>query len=256
VNRTVALVTGASRGIGAATAKQLALAGCDLVLVARSRELLERTADEAQGAGGDVLSVDADLSVRGTGTRVVDLALDRFGRLDAVVNNAARLEPVEPLGTVDLAELEKTLRLDVMAPLELLQMAIPALREASGRVLNVSSTAAHTAIAGLGAYCAAKAALAASTRVLALEQPRITWLLVQPGPVDTDMHVLLREGGDGISADRRAYYRQLQRDGALVAPEVAGARFAWLALHAPVDWSGQEIEPDDSRVTAALGGSD
>lgn len=207
---------------------------------------------EARAFGSTVATCPIDLTVSGAGTRVVDTALERFGRLDSVVNNAASLEPISPLADVDLDGLEQTLRLDVLAPLSLLQRAIPMLRETEGRVLNVNSTAATVPIAGLGAYCAAKAALTAVTRVLATEEPTITWLLVQPGPVDTDMHVLLRDAGEGISQERRDYYHRLQASGALVAPDVAGTRFSWLARRAPAAWSGRELEPDDADVQQGI----
>ena len=247
-DRRVVLVTGASRGIGAATAVQLAHRGCDLVLVARSADGLERTAAAARDAGATVETIAVDVAEPGAAVRVLERVRSRFGRLDALVNNASVLDPIAPLAEVAEDELHATLAIDVLAPHALTRAALPLLRAGRGRILNVSSSAAHLPMQGLGAYCIAKAALAMFSRVLAAEEPDVTVLLVQPGPVDTGMHVSLREEGHGITEDRRAYYRSLLEEGELLRPEVAGARFAWLALEAPTAWDGQDIAHDDPAV--------
>lgn len=250
--RPVAVVTGASRGIGAATARQLAHRGADLVLAARSPRGLADTAEAATQAGARVLPVTTDLAGDAAATDVVERTLEHFGRLDVLVNNAASLGPIAPLGTVDRDPLVTTLALNLLAPLGLVRAAAPALRAAGGRVLNLSSTAATQPMAGLGTYGLTKAALAAATRVLALEEPGITWLLVQPGPVDTDMHVALREDGEGIDPERRSYYHELNEQGGLAAPDQVGARIAWLALHAPAGWNGREIGVDDPELSQLI----
>jgi NAD(P)-dependent dehydrogenase (short-subunit alcohol dehydrogenase family) len=246
--RPVVLVTGASRGIGAATAVELAHRGVDLVITARSDAGLRRTAEGIRAAGAAVLDVAGDVAAPGAAEGLATAVAERFGRLDALVNNASVLDPIAPLADVDPAELTRTLAIDVTAPLALVRATLPLLRAGRGRVLNVSSSAANLAIEGLGAYCIAKAALAMATRVLAAEEPDVTFLSVQPGPVDTDMHVALREDGHGISADRRAYYHRLREEGELLHPSVPAARFAWLALEAPRTWSGHDVAHDDPSV--------
>lgn len=252
-SRPVVVLTGASRGIGAATAVALARSGADLALVARSEPDLQRAAREAEAAGATVVVVAADVASAGVPESIVLQAQDRFGRIDALVNNAALLDPIAPLGDVKSAELTRILDVAVVAPLALVRHALPLLRATEGRVLNISSSAAHLPIRGLGAYCVAKSALAMATRVLAAEEDRVTILSVQPGPVDTGMHVSLREKGYGIDDERRAYYRRLQTQGELVAPEVPAARFAWLALNAPAEWSGRDIGHDDPTVPVPFG---
>ena len=246
--RPVLLLTGASRGIGAATAVEAAHHGCDLVLVARSAEGLARTAEAATAAGAAVETLAADVADDGVAGRVVDLVMQRFGHLDALINNASVLDPIAPIADLGEDELRRTMGIDVIAPLALIRATLPLLRTSRGRILNISSSAAHLPIAGLGAYCISKAALAMLSRVLAAEEPDVTVLLVQPGPVDTGLHVSLREDGHGISEERREYYRSLQEEGQLLAPEVPAARFIWLALQAPRDWTGRDIAHDDPAV--------
>lgn len=246
--RPVVLLTGASRGIGAATAVELARRDCDLALVARSADGLARISAAAQAEGAEVVVLAEDVAGDGAATRILEGVRGRFGRLDALINNASILEPIAPLRDVDVAELARTLAINVLAPLALLRAALPLLRASHGRILNVSSSAAHLPIEGLGAYCVAKAALAMLSRVLAAEEPDVTVLQVQPGPVDTDMHVALREDGHGISDERRAYYQRLRDENQLLQPGVPAARFAWLALEAPADWSGRDIAHDDRMI--------
>lgn len=246
--RPVLLLTGASRGIGAATAVEAARRGFDLVLVARSANGLKRTAEAATAAGAAVETLAADVADDGVARRVVALIVERFGRLDVLINNASVLDPIAPIVDLGEDELRRTLGIDVIGPLALIRASLPLLRASRGRILNISSSAAHLPIAGLGAYCISKAALAMLSRVLAAEEPDVTVLLVQPGPVDTGLHVALREDGHGISDERRLYYRSLQDEGQLLAPEVPAARFVWLALEAPHDWSGRDIAHDDPAV--------
>jgi len=244
----VVVVTGASRGVGAAAATWLARAGAAVTVVARSADDLARTAAGVTAAGGAVEVVAADLFSPGAAALVVDRTLARWGGIDALVNNAAVIEPITRVGSVDMDEWERTVTVDLVVPVRLAVAALPALRERGGRLINLTSTAAHLPLAGLSAYCAAKAGLAMVTRVLALEEPAVTSIAVQPGPVDTGMHVSLRADNDALDPDRAAYYRQLPAAGALRPPDVPGRALAWLALAAPPAWSGREMEHDDDDI--------
>ena len=246
-----AIVTGASRGIGAATARWLAAGGARVTLVARNEDGLRATAAAIAAAGGEAQVQPADLTDAAAAGAVVAAAFGRWGRLDAVVNNAAQIEPIARIATVELAAWTQTITVDLLAPLALTQAAIAHLRASRGRVLNLVSTAAHLPLAGLSAYCCGKAALHMLTRVLAAEEPDITALSVQPGPVDTDMHVALRAETDALDPERLAYYRSLPQQNQLRSADVPGRSLAWLALAAPAAWSGREIDHDDPEVTDA-----
>jgi NAD(P)-dependent dehydrogenase (short-subunit alcohol dehydrogenase family) len=247
--RPVVIVTGASRGIGAATTQALGASGAAVVMVARSAPALEEIAQLVKAAGGDAVVVEADVAHPDAPDRIVAAAEGTWGRIDAVVNNAATLEPMRRLHAVDVATWQQVLLLNVAAPAALTAAALPLLRLAKGRVISLSSTAAHLAIAGLGPYCVSKAALVHWTRVLAVEEPAVTALTVQPGTVDTGMHVTLRTDPEGaLEAGRRELYQRLLTEDRLRPPAVPAKGIAWLALYAPLEWSGEDVTHDDPRI--------
>ena len=131
----------------------------------------------------------------------------------------------------------------------MIQAAISSLRRQSGRIVNVSSGAANRVLENVSAYCAAKAALNHFTRVLAEEEPELTAVTVRPGVVDTDMQATIRKEGLNAMPDQQlAYYRQLKTLGELEPAEIPGRSIAWLALHAPTEFSGQFFDYDDPRI--------
>jgi NAD(P)-dependent dehydrogenase (short-subunit alcohol dehydrogenase family) len=249
VERKTIIVTGASRGLGAATARILGDLGADVVLNARSAEQLQRVADEIRENGGNAIAVPGDVSQREDCERLVNQAFDYSGRIDGLVNNAAIIDPVAPLAEVDPGEWERHLAINLLGPLMLIQSALPYLREREGRVINVSSGAATSAIAGWSAYCAGKAALNRLTAVLAVEEPSIIAIAVRPGIVDTEMQNAIRTlGATGMTAAEHKRFVAYKEEGQLQPPEVPGRALAVLALHAPRDWSGEFLSWDEPRV--------
>ncbi len=194
------IITGASRGLGAAVARLAAEMGANLVLNARSADELAGVAHRIEEAGGQAIAVPGDVSEQAEGNRLVERAIERFGRLDGLVNNAGIIQPIASVATSDIAAWERTQRVNVIAPLMLIQAALPHLRASGGRVINVSSGAATSAISGWSAYCASKAALNQLTAVLAREESAITALALRPGLVDTEMQAdIRREGTHGMA---------------------------------------------------------
>ncbi|MGD9237614.1 MAG: SDR family NAD(P)-dependent oxidoreductase, partial [Desulfobacterales bacterium] len=176
--------------------------------------------------------------------------LERFGRLDAVVNNAGMVEPLAPVSGSDVDRWQYNIGVNLLGPFYLIRAAIAELRRQSGRIVNVSSGAATTPIENASAYCAAKAALNHFSRVLAAEEPRVTVVAVRPGVVDTQMQDTIRQKGAGVmSAEQLAYYQNLKVRGQLEKPEVPGRAIAWLALQAPVEFSGQFLNYDDPPIS-------
>ncbi|MFF6775230.1 SDR family NAD(P)-dependent oxidoreductase [Streptomyces sp. NPDC012637] len=185
----VAIVTGASRGLGRALATGLAARGWDLVLDARGAGVLEESAEAARALGARVLAVPGDVTDPGHRAELV-AAARQLGGLDLLVNNAAVLgaEPLVPLGSHSLDGFRAALEVNVVAPLGLLQEALPLLRGApAGAVINLSSEAAAEPFRTWGGYGATKAALDQLSAVLAVEEPGLRVWWVDPGSMRTAM---------------------------------------------------------------------
>jgi len=191
-----AIVTGASRGLGRALAAALADRGWRLVLDARDGAALERAAAELRGraersgderaARGRIVALAGDVADPWHRHALIDAAGDA---IDLVVNNASDLgpSPLPPLAELPLDRLEQVLRVNVLAPLAVAQLALPRLVEGA-RVVNVTSDAAVEAYPGWGGYGASKAALEQLTAVLAAEHPGLRIYAVDPGDMNTRMH--------------------------------------------------------------------
>jgi NAD(P)-dependent dehydrogenase (short-subunit alcohol dehydrogenase family) len=195
-DRPVALITGASAGLGLALAHGLADRGWALVIDARGAEALKDAAD-ALAARTDVVPLAGDITDADHRADLVD-AVAGLGRLDLLVNNASYLgpSPLQTLATADLDELRRVYEVDVLAPLALTQALLPRLTRAAGVLLNISSDAAVEAYETWGGYGSAKAALDHATRVLAAEHPTLAVYAVDPGDLRTAMHQAAFPGED------------------------------------------------------------
>jgi NAD(P)-dependent dehydrogenase (short-subunit alcohol dehydrogenase family) len=183
----VALITGASQGLGRALTRGLASRDWTLIVDARgAADLTDATAGLASvhAIPGDVTSASHRSSLAA--------AVARAGRLDALVNNASSLgpSPLPPLRDYDTGELRRVYETNVVAPLALFQLLVGPLREAAGAVVDVSSDAAVEAYPGWGGYGSAKAALDQLTAVLAAEEPGLRCYAFDPGDMRTRMHQL------------------------------------------------------------------
>ena len=247
-DRAVVLVTGASRGIGAALVRRLVDRGCKVAIVARSREGLEALAAEA-ARGEMLLPLAGDVARASDCRHLVADTVARFGRLDALVNNAGILGPVARLVDAEPEAWQYNLAVNLMGPFYLSQAAIPHLRSTRGRIVNVSSGAAVKAIEGWSAYCVAKAGLTHLTRLLAAEEPDITTVALRPGVVDTAMQTLIRtEGPKVMTPARTTYFQQLKEEDQLLNPAIPAGKITWLALKAPPALSGLFLDYDDPRI--------
>src|SRR5215211_12052 len=164
-----ALVTGASSGLGRATAIALAQAGADVALVARSAEELERAQEEVSKTGRRALTLPTDLAKEGGSAWAVEQTVEALGRIDVLVNAAGTDVP----GTVEELDVEgwdRTLSVNLRAPFLLSKAAFPHMREAGGgTIVNVSSVAGKKGWANASAYCASKFGLTGFTQALADE---------------------------------------------------------------------------------------
>ena len=198
LNGSVALITGASRGLGLEIARAYAPRGAKLVMAARGRDALEAAAAELRRIT-DVVAIAADVSE--DAERIVDEGLKEFGRIDVLVNNASELgpSPMPALEEYRWQDLERVLRVTVVAPLHLAQLVLPGMKErGSGVIINVTSDAGVEAYAGWGGYGASKAALEHLSRTLAeeLRDTGVRVFLVDPGDMNTVMHQQAEPGVD------------------------------------------------------------
>jgi NAD(P)-dependent dehydrogenase (short-subunit alcohol dehydrogenase family) len=189
-----AVITGASRGLGHALACALAARGWRLVLDARDARTLYRAVDRL-GAVTDVTAVPGDVA---DPAHRRELTAAVTGGLDLLVHNASSLgpSPLPPLAELDPGALADLVRTNVVAPLALTQLLLPALRAAGGTILTISSDAAVEPYPGWGAYGASKAALDQLAAVLGVEHPELSVHAVDPGDMRTAMHQAAFPGED------------------------------------------------------------
>lgn len=243
------IVTGASQGLGAAVAKWLVKAGASVVLMARSQKKLDQNAATLAEYQGDVAIFAGDVANYYHCAQCVKKTVDQFGHIDALVNNAGTVTPLQPIGTADPALWCRNIEVNLCGPFNLTRAALPELIKQNGRVINVSSGAANTVIQGASAYCAAKAGLNHFTRIVAAENPGVTAVAIRPGVVDTPMQEVLRqEGPQVMPAPQAAYYQDLQKNNLLEHPKIPGRAIAWLALYAPQTFSGKFVNYDDDNI--------
>ncbi|WP_426701210.1 pteridine reductase [Rhodanobacter sp. Col0626] len=240
-DRSVALITGAGRRVGAVIARTLHAAGYDLALHYRHSAADARAlADELeQQRRGSTLLLQAELADLPTLPRMIEQLLAHYGRLDALVNNASAFFPT-PLGTATPQQWDTLFASNAQAPFFLSQAAIPALREARGGIVNMIDIYAERPLAEHTLYCMAKAAHAAMTRSLALELgPDIRVNGVAPGAV------MWPSDGKPYDDQQAMLARTpLQRAG---TPEDVAGAVLWLLRDAPFV-TGQIIRVDGGRT--------
>ena len=187
----VALITGASRGIGKAIVQALSEAGFRILFTYRNRtEEAREVVEKISATGGIAHAIQADVGTAKEAQGAVQLGLETFGQIDVLVNNAGVSLARVPLAQYPIADWEETLRVNLSGPFYLIRAVLPHMRErAKGHIINISSNVTQRFPVNLGVYTVSKAGLEALTRVLAKEEgPRgIRVNAVAPGPIDTEM---------------------------------------------------------------------
>jgi NAD(P)-dependent dehydrogenase (short-subunit alcohol dehydrogenase family) len=223
--------------------------GAKVVLCARSEDKLEAVAGQIRSEDGTALVMPGDVSNFSYCQALVKACISSFGRIDSLVNNAAIVEPIASISNAEMNDWQNNLAVNLLGPVALIQAALPHLRESGGRIINVSSGVAVTAIAGTAAYSSAKAALNHFTRILAIEEPDITALTLRPGVIDTEMQAMIRrEGQKGMPVSTYKRFVAFHEQGKLLPAEEPGRATARLALFAPREWSGEFIAWNEERV--------
>ena len=241
----VAVVTGASRGIGAATARAFAQAGAAVALASRDKGRLDALAAEITAAGGTALSVPTDIGDPEDVERMVTRTLDAFGRLDIAFNNAAGGgHPPTPLTEVALQDFDSALAINLRGTFLCLQHEIAAmLQSGGGAIVNMSSTAGLEAVGGLAAYVSSKHAIVGLTKVAALEYAArgIRVNAVAPGPILTEQ---LERAGVAAQAGA-AQAMPMKRVG---RPEEVAATVVWLCSDSASFITGATIPIDGGKL--------
>ena len=224
----VALVTGASSGLGRATAIALARAGADVALVARSQTELEGAREAISKIGRRALTLPEDLASKVEATEALERAVAALGRIDVLVNAAGTESP----GTVEMLDVEgwdRTLAVNLRAPFLLSKAAFPRMREAGGgTIINISSVAGKKGWANASAYCASKFGLTGFTEALADEgkEHGIRALVLYPGAMATNWGAFSpeerQEGGSNEAPPTR-----------VLPPERVADLIVWLAASPP-----------------------
>lgn len=243
----VAIITGASRGIGAATAHTFADAGARLVLAARTPDPLHALAERIRAKGGQAIAVPTDVGDPRQVAELVAQTMAHYGRLDAAVNNAGAAHPMVPLAELSLTDWQTCLQVNLTGIFLCLKHQLPALAASGGGAIVVmSSTAALAAKAGLAGYAAANAGALALTRTAALDYAAagIRVNALAPGPILTD-----RLAAAGEQARKQvAATVPLGRPG---HPHEVAAAAAWLCSEEASFITGTTLTIDGGRLAGA-----
>ncbi len=210
----VAIVTGASSGIGEATAHCLAQAGYAVVLAARRADLLDSIVADIRAAGGEALSVPTDLSDAEQTSALVRTTLETFGRVDVLVNNAG-YGPPYALEQMDRTALRHVFDVNILSGMQLIAELTPTMREqGGGRIVNISSLSRYVGAPLAAAYAATKGGMEAMTACMRLELSpwNIQFSVIVPGFVDTPAFDKSRQAGEHLRDDPSNPYRQLMSD--------------------------------------------
>lgn len=244
----VALVTGASRGLGEGAARGLARAGAAVMLLARDGDLVQTVARDIVAAGGRAEALACDVTDYPSIERAVADTRERLGGLDILINNAGVIEPISSLAASNPAAWALNIQINLVGAYNAVRAVLDGmLATGGGTVINISSGAAHRPLEGWSAYCAGKAGLAMMTRSIALETAGqgIRIFGFSPGTIDTDMQVKIRASGINPVS-------QIPR-GDLAPVEHAVRGLLYLCDNASDDLVGQDVSIRDEAVRRRVG---
>ncbi len=243
-----AIITGASRGIGEAAAKELASHGVSVVLAARTKSDIERIAEEINASGGKAIACTCDVSNYVDVRQVVEACVDNFSRLDILINNAGLIEPIARLADSDPEHWSRIVDINFKGVYYGLRAAIPVMeQQGSGVIINLSSGAATGAMEGWSHYCSTKAAVLSLTRCADKEygDRGIRVVGLSPGTVDTEMQVVIRASGiNPVSQMDPSVHK---------SPQVVARALAWLCTDDAADLAGVDFSMKDLKSLQRAG---
>ena len=248
LNGKVAIVTGASRGLGEGAARALAEAGAAVMLVARDGAGERAVARDIAGKGGRAEAAACDVSDYAAVEKLVAATRARFGGLDILVNNAGVIDPIAEIATSDPKAWADNITINLVGAYNVVRAVLPGmLARGGGSIVNISSGAAYRPLEGWSAYCSGKAGLAMLTKAIELETKGkgIRVFGFSPGTIDTDMQVKIRASGmNMISQIPRANLSP-------VAHAVRGLMY--LCSKASDDLIGQDASMRDDAFRGRIG---
>lgn len=243
---TVALVTGASRGLGQAAALALAAAGADVALAGRALDDLQRTANEAAARGVRARVFQADLREARAAEALIGAVVKAWGRIDVLINNAGIAGPEKRFLDLEAGDWDEVLAVNLRAPALCARAAARAMVERGrGRIVNIASIGGLTPLPRLAPYCASKAALVQLTRVMALELARhnVQVNAVCPGYFLTPMNEAFFAGPAGQAVIERAIPMRRLGDPAELGPTIV-----FLASEASSFMTGSVVVVDGGQT--------
>ena len=241
----VVVITGASRGIGAAAARGFAAAGAGVVLLARNSA---KIVDLAAEIGPAALALRCDVADWSAVQTAMQAAVTRFGRVDVLINNAGVIDPIARLAEADPLAWGQAMDINLKGVFHGMRAVLPLMRaQGAGTIITVSSGAAVNPIEGWSAYCASKAGALMLTRMAHLEESAqgIRVLGLSPGTVATDMQVKIKASGVNAVS---------QLDFSVHIPAEWPARaLLWMCGPQADGWLGQDISLRDDSIRRAVG---
>ena len=237
------IVTGASRGLGEAIVRQLIQQDCSVVMFARDAARLQMLANSLWRA----LAIAGDVTCQADCENLIGETIRRFGKIDALINCAGIIEPIETIEGADAGAWAKTLDVNLLGALRVSSLALPHLFRQRGKIINVSSKAVHEKKPGFGAYSSSKAALNHLTQMTALENQQVLCMAVGPGAMDTEMQQTIEAHTRGRDDIVGQFFRNRPAR-TRPSPAAAARAIATLALYADFNLQGQFVIWDDERV--------
>lgn len=244
------IVTGASRGIGAAICRNLRTKGVNVLGIARSEEPLRLLSLEKIGPGRMEYLV-GDVTNPRVAKEAVEKAMQSESSLVGLILNAGTLGPVQPISQMNLDEFSSAFEVNVLSAVAWIKESLPHLRASKGRIVFTSSAAATIPYAGFSAYCSGKSTTNMLLSCLALEEPHIITIALAPGVVDTMiLEEFMAKGRPYFLPSQASYLEGLRKEGALLKPEVVAESYSKCVLAAPKHKSGQFCDWNDPWIAS------
>jgi len=244
----IAIITGASKGIGEATAMEMAKLGAKVVLTARSVDKINAIADEINSSGGEALAIGCDVADYNQVNNAVAQTIMKFGKIDIVVNNAGLIDPIGRMTDLAPDDWGKIIDVNVKGIFHMLHAALPGMEaRGEGTIINISSGAATSALEGWSHYCSSKAAALSLTKCAHKEYASkgIRVVGLSPGTVATDMQVNIKASGINPVS-------QLDPN-VHIPPEWPARAICWLATEDAREFDGDDVSLRDENIRKRVG---